>query len=83
VASFEYGVGNVIPGSEALAVDHNLGTFPRFGQTSDTNLNDRFRLTIGFTGISDVAPSAVPEPSAWLLLASGLGGLLGLRRKLV
>jgi hypothetical protein len=40
------------PGSEIRAVDQNLGTFPRFGHTSDTDPNDRFRLTIGFDGYS-------------------------------
>ena len=65
VSSFVYGTGNVIAGSEALAVDHNLGTFPRFGNTSTTNRDDRFRLTIGFNGIS------VPESSAAALLALG------------
>jgi len=65
VASFVTGTGNVIAGSELLAVDHNLGTFPRFGNTSTTDLNDRFRLTIGFDGIS------VPEPSAAALIALG------------
>jgi len=69
VASFVYGTGNVIAGSEALAVDHNLGTFPRFGNTSTTDLNDRFRLTVGWNGIS------VPEPSLAML---GLAGALGL-----
>lgn len=83
VASFIYGsnCSSCIIGSEATAVDHNLGTFPRFGATSATDPNERFRLTIGFNGISDVT-SAVPEPSTWVLLASGLAGLLGLRRKL-
>jgi hypothetical protein len=44
---------NCIPGSEALAVDHNLSTFPRFGQTSTTNLDERFRLTVGFGSASN------------------------------
>lgn len=69
VSSFEYGTGNVIAGSESLAVDQNLGTFPRFGNTSTTDLNDRFRLTVGFDGFS------VPEPGAALLLAAGVFGL--------
>jgi hypothetical protein len=41
-----------IPGSEVKAVDNNLDTFPRFGHTSNMNLNERFRLTVGFNGIS-------------------------------
>ena len=51
VASFVYGTvgGDVIIGSEELAVDHNLSTIPRFGRTSSLDLSDRFRLTIGFT----------------------------------
>jgi hypothetical protein len=40
------------PGSEVRAVDQNLSTFPRFGHTSNSDLNDRFRLTIGFNGYS-------------------------------
>jgi hypothetical protein len=77
VSRFVYGTGNVIVGSEALAVDHNLGTFPRFGNTSTTDLNDRFSLTIGFNGFS------VPEPEVGLLLATGAGGLalFGRRRR--
>lgn len=67
VSDFEYGTGNVTAGSESTAVDHNLGTFPRFGNTSTTDLNDRFSLTIGFDGIS------VPEPRIALLLAAAFG----------
>jgi hypothetical protein len=67
VSDFEYGTGNVTAGSESTAVDHDLGTFPRFGNTSTTDLNDRFRLTIGFDGIS------VPEPRIALLLAAAFG----------
>lgn len=43
-----------ITGSEATSVDHNLNTFPRFGQTSSTDPDERFRITIGFNGISGV-----------------------------
>lgn len=74
VASFEYGTGNVIVGSEALAVDHNLSTFPRFGNTSTTDLADRFRLTVGWNAYS------VPEPSSALLFAVGSAGLAALGR---
>lgn len=69
VSHFVYGTGNVTAGSEATAVDHNLSTFPRFGNTSTTNLNDRFSLTIGFNGIS------APEPSPAALFAVGAIGL--------
>jgi hypothetical protein len=69
VASFEVGTGNVIAGSEALAVDHDLGTFPRFGNTSTTDLSDRFRLTLGWNAYS------VPEPSALSLSSLGALGL--------
>jgi hypothetical protein len=77
VASFVYGTGNVIPGSEALAVDHDLGTFPRFGNTSTIDLNDRFRLTVGWDAYS------VPEPGALALSSVGALGLLyaGRRRR--
>jgi hypothetical protein len=67
VSDFAYGTGNVTAGSESTAVDHDLGTFPRFGNTSTTDLDDRFRLTIGFDGIS------VPEPRVALLLAAAFG----------
>jgi hypothetical protein len=72
VASFVYGsnCGFCIPGSEANAVDHNLGTFPRFGATNPNNPNERFRLTIGFNDISQV-----PETSTVVLVSLGLGGL--------
>jgi hypothetical protein len=49
-----------LPGSEARAVDNMTGTFPRFGHTSNMNLNERFRLTVGFNGISPAPP---PEPT--------------------
>lgn len=39
---------NCVAGSELAAADNNKQTIPRFGQTSLTNLNERFRLTIGF-----------------------------------
>jgi hypothetical protein len=60
VASFVYGsfcdvdLGPVHcnPGSEALAVDHDLSTFPRFGLTSGANPSERFRLTVGFDAYS-------------------------------
>jgi hypothetical protein len=75
VSSFVFGTcafGGCIAGSEALAVDQNLGTFPRFGHTSNVDLNDRFRLTVGF---NDISTSEVPLPGAVLLFASGLAGL--------
>jgi len=74
VSSFEYGFGHVIPGSEAEAVDHDLGTFPRFGQTSEVDLSDRFRLTIGWEGISN-ASAPVPEPITGLLLGPAMATL--------
>lgn len=80
VASFAFGslcdpnsAVSCIAGSELLAVDHDLSTFPRMGSTSPSDPDDRFRLTIGFKGISDVPQ--VPEPATWLLLACGLGSL--------
>lgn len=69
------------PGSEDLAVDQDLSTFPRFGHTSNTDLDDRFRLTVGFNGISDVVTPSVPEPSTILLLATGIVGLFFGRRR--
>jgi hypothetical protein len=77
VSHFEYGTGNVIAGSEGTAVDHDLGTFPRFGNTSTTDLNDRFSLTVGFDEIS------VPEPRTGLLLPAVLASLAlaGSRRR--
>ncbi len=81
VASFEYGFGDVTHGSEGLAVDHSLATFPRFGQTSETDLSDRFRLTIGFDGISDTPGAPVPEPAPWLLLLAASPGIALLCRR--
>jgi hypothetical protein len=70
------------PGSEALAVDGDLsfGTIPRFGGTSSTNLNERLRLTVGFSGISGDPSTTVPEPSSLLLLGTGIVATLRRRR---
>lgn len=85
VASYAFGSlcdsTTCIHSSVPLAADHDLGSFPRLGHTSPALPDDRFRLTIGFNGISDVPP--VPEPATWLLLASGLASLCLLRRKRV
>jgi hypothetical protein len=73
VASFVFGSicnsTTCIPGSQALAADGNLGTFPRLGHTSSSDPSERFRLTIGFNGISD---PAVPEPAYTMLIGAGL-----------
>jgi hypothetical protein len=50
-----------IPGSEARAVDENVDTFPRLGHTSMSNPNERFRLTIGFNGVSGPPPQSSVE----------------------
>lgn len=60
-----------IPGSQSRAVDNDVRTFPRFGHTSDMNLNERFRLTIGFNGISGPGQSAVQFSSASFNAAEG------------
>ena len=87
VSSFVFGSqcagGGCIAGSEALAVDADLNSFPRFGGTDPAaNTLERMRLTLGFTGISDVNPGTpVPEPSTWLLVGLGLVGVAaGARR---
>lgn len=64
--------------SHLLAVDGNLNTFPRFGQTSDTDLNDRFSLTVGFSAYS---VAAVPEPETYALMLAGLGAMLLFKRR--
>lgn len=76
VSSYVYGSylvggpGQFTSGSEALAVDQNLNTFPRFGNTSNTDLNERFRLTVGFNNFSTTT-AAVPEAGSlgWMCLA--------------
>ena len=77
VASFKMGSycntslgANCIIGSEATAIDGNLNSFPRFGQTSDNDLTDRFRLTLGFSAYSTA--SSVPEPASWAMIIGGL-----------
>ena len=63
---------NCIPGSEARAVDHDLTTFPRFGQTSTTNLDERFRLTIGFGGAGYSGnPNAITVDQHFVMSAGG------------
>lgn len=63
---------NCIIGSQALAIDGNLATFPRFGQTSDTNLAERFSLTLGF---SPYSLAGVPEASTWAMMILGMGAI--------
>jgi hypothetical protein len=71
VSSFVYGSSPNV-GSEALAVDGDLGTFSRFGVTSSL----RMRLTVGFNGISDVATPSVPDGgSSAILLAFSIAGI--------
>jgi len=69
VASFVMGsycdtssAGHCNPGSEGLVVDHSLGTFPRFGHTSEQNPAERFRITVGFSPITHTYPGAPPHP---------------------
>ena len=87
VSSFVFGSqcagGGCIAGSEGLAVDADLNTFPRFGGTDPAAGSlERMRLTVGFSGISDANPTAVPEPSTMLLVGLGLAGMaVRLRRK--
>jgi hypothetical protein len=83
VASYAFGsicdAGTCIPDSVPRSVDGNLGSFPRMGHTDPLDPDDRFRLTIGFEGISEVEP--IPEPSAWMLVAAGLVGFVVLARR--
>ena len=85
VASFATGsicssfIADCIAGSELSAVDHNLVSFPRFGHT-DSN-SERFRLTLGFNGISNVVTTDVPEPVSITVFGAGLVGAAALRRR--
>lgn len=82
VSSYVYGSilaggpGQFTAGSEALAVDQNLSTFPRFGNTSASDLNERFRLTVGFNNYSTTAAPVPDTHSGALMLLMGMSSLV-------
>ena len=59
----------------------------RGGEIAQANVSDPFTLSghpaLGTLRFEPVGPAAVPEPSTWLLLTTGCGGLLvyGWRRQ--
>lgn len=77
VTAFTPGSSGYSSGSELLAVDNDINTGTGLGRTA--NATEPMSLTVGFTSSSS---SAVPEPSTWVLGASGvLLGLIGRRRR--
>lgn len=74
VTAFTGGSSNFNPASVNNAVDNNLGTSTSMGVSSG---NNRMSITVGFAANE---ASAVPEPSSWVLLASGALGLVWMQR---
>jgi MYXO-CTERM domain-containing protein len=76
VTAFTPGATGYVAGSELLAVDGLSNTSTSLGRTP--NATEVMSLTVGFNN----SASAVPEPSTWILGASGVAlGLLGRRRR--
>jgi hypothetical protein len=61
-------------------------SFAQFASSASTTLAFAFRNDVGFFSLDDVAVMAadsVPEPASWLLVASALGGLSGVRLRVL
>ena len=69
-------LGNVVSGNEGNGVVQFTGTFSSISWTDTPE--HFYAFTVGLNGPSG---PTVPEPSTWLLLGSGLGGLFILRRR--
>ncbi len=67
--------GNTLSGNEGNGVVEFTGTFNSI--TWSHTIENFYAFTVGVNGPSG---PTVPEPSMWLLLGSGLGGLFVLRR---
>jgi hypothetical protein len=70
VSSFVALGDNAFPGTVGNAIDGDLQTHTTLGNT--IGQSERLRLTLGFLPSSGPPPSNIPEPSTWLLFASGL-----------
>jgi MYXO-CTERM domain-containing protein len=81
-ATFVYSIDSLNQPVLAYTVNGTTSTYTLAGFTAFSNVEIGFRSNGGGAAlrIDDIALSTVPEPSAWVLAAAGLG-LLGLLRR--
>ena len=60
-----------VPDTAEFAVDGNLDTYTRLGDTIGMGEDARMAITVGFEGLNFGDSGVVPEPSTWAVLVLG------------